>query len=181
MHPSPARSDPCLLHATAAHRPGRGSPVTAAATVTAPPPLRCWVPRGVYAPQTDTHLLGRVLRREGATAGSDVLDLGTGSGMLTVEAARLGGRVTAVDISWRAVAATWFNARLNGQTLRVRHGDLTAAVPGRRFDLVIANPRYVPSPSAVPAKGGARAWDAGADGRAHIDRICDTRRCTPTS
>lgn len=138
------------------------------------PRLRCWVPRGVYAPGTDTRLLGRALRREGITARTDVLDLGTGSGLLAVEAARLGGRVTAVDISWRALAATSLNALLNGQSLRVRHGDLASAVPGRRFDLVITNPPYVPTPDTAPARGPARAWDAGRDGRRLIDRICDT-------
>ncbi|WP_371661058.1 HemK2/MTQ2 family protein methyltransferase [Streptomyces sp. NBC_00280] len=142
--------------------------------LSAAPRLRCWVPRGVYAPQTDTRLLRRAIRREGVTAGTDVLDLGTGSGMLAVEAARLGGRVTAVDISWRALATARLNALLNGQSLRVRHGDLASAVPGRRFDLVISNPPYVPAPDTAPPRGPARAWDAGQDGRLLIDRICDT-------
>ncbi|MFF3469088.1 HemK2/MTQ2 family protein methyltransferase [Streptomyces sp. NPDC001984] len=142
-------------------------------TLISPALPRCWVPRGVYAPQADTRLLRRAMRREGITSRTDVLDLGTGSGVLAVEAARLGGRVTAVDISWRAVAAAWCNALLNRQTVRVRHGDLASAVPGRRFDLVVTNPPYVPAPYEDP-RGTARAWDAGADGRLLIDRICDT-------
>ncbi|MFF4902910.1 HemK2/MTQ2 family protein methyltransferase [Streptomyces sp. NPDC001068] len=138
-------------------------------------PLRCWVPPGVYAPQADTRLLGRALSRERITHETDVLELGTGSGMLAVEAARLGGHVTAIDISWRAVVVTWINALLNGQRLRVVHGDLTAVLPSdRRFDLVIANPPYVPAPGSGPSQGPARAWDAGTDGRLLIDRICDT-------
>ena len=141
----------------------------------AAPRFRCWTPPGVYRPQTDTGLLGRALRRERITARTEVLDLGTGSGALAVEAARLGGRVTAVDISWRALAATWFNAVLNGRTVRVRHGDLASAVPGRRFDLVVTNPPYVPAPpGAGPPRGPGRAWDAGTDGRLLIDRICAT-------
>lgn len=142
-------------------------------TLAAAPRLRYWVPRGVYPPQTDTRLLGRAMRREGVADGTDVLDLGTGSGVLAVEAARLGGRVTAVDISWRALATAWFNSRLNGETVQVRHGDLASAVPGHRFDLVVTNPPYVPAPHGVPPAGPARAWDAGADGRVLIDRICD--------
>ncbi|SHI13338.1 HemK2/MTQ2 family protein methyltransferase [Streptomyces sp. 3214.6] len=143
-------------------------------SLAAAPRLRCWVPRGVYPPQADTRLLERALRRERITGETDVLDLGTGSGLLAVEAARLGGRVTAVDISWRAIAAAWLNALLNRQSLRVRHGDLATAVPGRRFDLVTANPPYVPAPGAAAPRGPARAWDAGRDGRLLIDRICDT-------
>jgi Methylase of polypeptide chain release factors len=65
-------------------------------------------------PGADTRLLGRALRRERITQDTDVLELGTGSGMLAVEAARLCGRVTAVDISWRA---RQLNALLNGQHL----------------------------------------------------------------
>lgn len=126
--------------------------------------LRCWVPRGVYSPQADTWLLQRAIRRERITEETDVLDLGSGSGLLAVEAARRGGRVTAVDISWRAIATTWLNALLNGQSLRVRQGDLAGAVSGRRFDLVIANPPYVPAPSTGPPRGTARAWDAGGTG-----------------
>ncbi|MEU3619107.1 HemK2/MTQ2 family protein methyltransferase [Streptomyces sp. NPDC006872] len=142
--------------------------------LTAAPGLRCWIPRGVYAPGADTRLLRRAMRREQITAETDVLDLGTGNGLLAVEAARLGGRVTAVDISWRALAATRLNALLNGQTLRLRHGDLTTAVSGHRFDLVIANSPYVPASGTTPVRGPARAWNAGRDGRLLIDRVCET-------
>ncbi|MGW1004335.1 HemK2/MTQ2 family protein methyltransferase [Streptomyces sp. NPDC002520] len=143
--------------------------------LTTAPRFRCWTPPGVYRPQTDTGLLGRALRRERITSRTEVLDLGTGSGVLAVEAARLGAQVTAVDISWRALAATWCNAVLNGRTVRVRHGDLASAVPGRRFDLVVTNPPYVPAPPGdSPPRGLGRAWDAGTDGRLLIDRICAT-------
>ncbi|MFF4832519.1 HemK2/MTQ2 family protein methyltransferase [Streptomyces sp. NPDC001315] len=141
-------------------------------SLTAAPRLRCWTPPGVYRPQTDTALLTRALRRERITSRTKVLDLGTGSGALAVEAARRGARVTAVDISWRALAAAWCNALLNGQTVRVRHGDLASAVAGCRFDLVVTNPPYVPAPGGAPPRGRARAWDAGTDGRLLIDRIC---------
>ncbi|MEU2772573.1 HemK2/MTQ2 family protein methyltransferase [Streptomyces sp. NPDC007162] len=142
-------------------------------SLTSAPRFRCWAPPGVYRPQTDTGLLGRALRREHITSRTEVLDLGTGSGALAVQAARLGARVTAVDISWRALATAWCNALLNGQTVRVRHGDLASAVPGRRFDLVVTNPPYVPAPPGDgPPRGPARAWDAGTDGRLLIDRIC---------
>ncbi|MFJ3091441.1 50S ribosomal protein L11 methyltransferase [Streptomyces sp. NPDC086838] len=58
---------------------------------------------GVYAPQHDTRLLMRAIEQEGMAAGTHVLELGTGSGALAVHAALLGGRVTALDISHRAV------------------------------------------------------------------------------
>lgn len=144
-------------------------------TVTRCPPLSApaWTPPGVYEPQQDTWLLVRAMRREGITHGTEVLDLGTGTGALALEAARRGARVTAVDISWRAVLATRVNALLSGQSISVRRGDLTAAMPGRQFDLVVSNPPYVPSPDAGTPHGAARAWDAGWDGRLLLDRICE--------
>lgn len=107
--------------------------------------------------------------------GTRVLDLGTGTGALAVAAARHGAaEVTAVDISRQALAAAWLNARCRGLSLRVRHGDLLAPVSAtERFDIILSNPPYVPAPDAAPPRrGAARAWDAGLDGRALLDRVC---------
>ncbi|MEU3464050.1 HemK2/MTQ2 family protein methyltransferase [Streptomyces sp. NPDC006733] len=129
---------------------------------------------GVYVPQHDTRFLMAALDRERIRPGADVLDLGTGSGALAVRAAQLGGRVTAVDIARRAVLTARLNAFLSRQRVTVRRGDLTTAVSHRSYDLVLSNPPYVPAPdAAVPRHGPARAWDAGHDGRALVDRICD--------
>lgn len=137
----------------------------------APAPLVLTLP-GVYAPQHDTALLLRSLAREHIDEGIDVLDLGTGSGALAIAAARRGARVTAVDVSLRAVATAWLNARLNRQTVTVRRADLATASPPGAYDLVVSNPPYVPSP-ALPRRGTSRAWDAGPAGRAIVDRVCD--------
>lgn len=129
-----------------------------------------------YPPQSDTWLLADALAEEvSSAAGSlSVLDLCAGSGALAVAAARLGvGNVTAVDISRRAVAAAWLNARCRGLDVRVHRGDLLGPVTDRRFDLITANPPYVPSAlDRLPTGGAARCWDAGTDGRAVLDRIC---------
>ncbi len=47
-----------------------------------------------------------------------------------------------------------------------------APVAGERFDLIAANPPYVPSLSDTEARGAARAWEGGTDGRRFIDRLC---------
>lgn len=130
-------------------------------------------PPGVYRPQDDTLLLEDALKRERLADDVDVLDLGTGTGALALAAAERAAQVTAVDASVRAVCTTWLNARLHGLRVRVLRGDLTTPVTGSRFGLIMANPPYVPSPRAeLPARGRARAWDAGSDGRALLDRVC---------
>jgi release factor glutamine methyltransferase len=128
---------------------------------------------GVYAPQDDTALLAGALSDEPLAPDARVLDVGTGSGALALVAARRGARVTAVDVSRRAVYAARLNAWRAGLRVRALRGNLFAPVTGETFDLVLANPPYVPTPDAHRGpRGRARAWDAGPDGRLVLDRIC---------
>ena len=70
--------------------------------------------------------------------GRRLLDLGTGSGVLAITAARRGARVVAVDIDPLAVAATVANTRRNHTSIDVRLGDVDV-VAGERFDVIVAN------------------------------------------
>jgi ribosomal protein L11 methyltransferase len=71
-------------------------------------------------------------------AGRSVLDVGTGSGILAVAAARRGAaRVVAVDTDPLAVRAASENARRNEVVLEVSQG--SAAETAGEFDLVLAN------------------------------------------
>ncbi|MFD9716125.1 HemK2/MTQ2 family protein methyltransferase [Streptomyces sp. NPDC059076] len=134
---------------------------------------RVLTPWTVYVPQEDTLLLAQALDREHLAAGATLLDVGTGSGALALAAARRGARVTAVDTTYRAVLTARLNARLARLPLEVLHGDLFAPVTGRRFDLIVSNPPYVPTHRAAPPRHSAAvAWDAGADGRLLLNRIC---------
>jgi len=128
-------------------------------------------PPGVYPPQRDTWLLADVLRLV-VRPGARVLDLCTGTGALAVTAALAGGRVTAVDLSRRAVYAARTNARLHRTEVHAVHGDLTAPVAGHTFDVVVSNPPYVPAATdTLPEHGRYRAFDAGRDGRALLSRV----------
>jgi release factor glutamine methyltransferase len=128
---------------------------------------------GVFRPRSDTWLLAAVLRRRPELQGGRVLDVCTGSGVLAIAAALGGARsVTAVDLSARAVLTARLNARLNGTRLEALRGSLLDAVPGRRFDVIGSNPPYLPAEDdAPPARGRARHTDAGATGRALLDRL----------
>lgn len=79
------------------------------------------------------------------SSGAAVLDMGTGSGICAVFAARQGGRVVAVDVSPAAVRCARVNAALNHLEGRidVRLGDLFEPLAGRRFDVVLFNPPFL--------------------------------------
>jgi release factor glutamine methyltransferase len=128
---------------------------------------------GVFRPRPDSWMLARQLCAH-VRPGSTVLDVCTGSGAIAVAGARCGaGAVTAIDVSRRSVLTVRINARLNGVRVRALRGDLFAPVLGERFDHIVSNPPYMPAEDdALPARGPARALDAGTDGRVLLDRIC---------
>jgi release factor glutamine methyltransferase len=88
---------------------------------------------------------------------AEVLDMGTGSGVCAVIAARHARRVVAVDINAAAVRCAGINARLNHleDKIEVRHGDLFAPVPAERFDLILFNPPFL---RGTPSDDRDRAW-----------------------
>lgn len=136
--------------------------------------MRLVIPPGVYPPNDDSRLLSSILREQRLGPATSVLDVCTGSGYLAICAALCGaGHVTAIDASRRAAAAARLNARRAGARVEVLRGDLLEPVSGAHFDLILSNPPYVPADSdALPRRGAARAWDAGRDGRALLDRLC---------
>jgi release factor glutamine methyltransferase len=87
----------------------------------------------------------------------EVLDMGTGSGVCAMFAAKYARRVVAVDINPAAVRCAEINALLNHleHKIDVRHGDLFAAVPGERFDLILFNPPFL---RGAPRDDRDRAW-----------------------
>src|SRR5215469_6530255 len=108
------------------------------------------VPRtGAFlAEQLDAHLV---------RADAEVLDMGTGSGVCAIFAARHARRVVAVDINVAAVRCADINARLNylEHRIEVRQGDLFAPVVGERFDLILFNPPFL---RGTPRDDRDRAW-----------------------
>jgi release factor glutamine methyltransferase len=121
---------------------------------------------GVFSPLSDTWLLARAARAETLPEHPRILELCAGPAFAGIAAARRhGGVLTTVDVSRRAALNARINALANGVRIDARHGDLFGAVAGGQFDLILANPPY------IPGSGGPVAIDGGHDGRAILDRI----------
>jgi release factor glutamine methyltransferase len=90
--------------------------------------------------------------------GSRALDLGTGSGIGALFAARRGHhQVIAVDLNPEAVRCARLNTLLHHleDRIEVREGDLFAPVAGEAFDLVLFNPPFF---RGVPKSRFDLAW-----------------------
>jgi release factor glutamine methyltransferase len=73
-----------------------------------------------------------------------VLELGAGSGLISIYCSLQGANVTASDISETAISNIKENASLNGTTLEVVKSDLFTSLDPRKFQLIIINPPYYP-------------------------------------
>ena len=112
----------------------------------------------------------------GLEAGSRVLDMGTGSGVGAVFAARRGARVVGVDINPETVRCASLNALLNRleDRIEVRQGDLFAPLAsdkGERFDLVVFNPPFYrgrPRDNLDYAWRGIDVFERFASGVSHV-------------
>ena len=130
--------------------------------------------RSVFPLSTDSILLAD-FARPGKSA--NILDLGTGSGILTL--LLLFGqperRALGVDISQKACELARKNLTDNGLSAQceILAGDLTAhrtLLPGGGFDYAVSNPPYFAAGSGKPAENGLA--DARADGAAPLSAIC---------
>jgi release factor glutamine methyltransferase len=133
----------------------------------------------VLIPRPETELLVELaLERVGPAAPAAVLDLGTGCGCIAVAIAgeRPRARVTATDVSRDALAVARENAQRHGTAVEFVESNWLAALTGRRFDLIVANPPYVAVADPHLKAGDLRfepqaALVGGADGLACIRAI----------
>ncbi len=133
----------------------------------------------VLIPRPETELLVDLAKAKlaaGKTA--TILDLGTGSGCIAVTLALElpAARVTAIDASSAALAVARRNAESLGADVEFLLSDWFAALPARRFDLIVANPPYVAAGDPHLTEGDLRfeplaALTDHADGLAAIRRI----------
>jgi release factor glutamine methyltransferase len=134
------------------------------------------VDKRVLIPRPDTEILVEVALRRTMhlSLSMRALDLFTGSGCVAVTLAceRPTSSVLATDISEEALAVAQDNAaRLGAYKVAFRTSDVFAGVPkGARFDLITANPPYIPSAEIAELMADVRdfepklALDGGPDG-----------------
>lgn len=120
----------------------------------------------VYPPSEDSLLLIESLD---VVPGEKVLELGCGSGIVSLHCAEAGAIVTAGDINPSAVELTKRNAIKNNLNVEVLLTDVYGSVEGR-FDTVVFNLPYLPVDDDVPL---AEAWSGGKDGLGPLPRILE--------
>ncbi|MBI5679542.1 MAG: methyltransferase [Methanobacterium sp.] len=126
----------------------------------------------VYEPAEDTFLLAENLnikRRD------EVLEIGTGTGLIAITCAQKSRKVVATDINKYAVKCALKNTISNRTyNVELREGNLFKPVEGEKFDLILFNTPYLPTDEEEKIDEELNdAWDGGTNGRATIDQFLE--------
>ena len=89
------------------------------------------------------------------------LELGAGSGLISIVATKLGANVTASDINPEAIQCLKKNRELNDVNFNVIRSDLFANIPPQEFDIIAINPPYY---KRNPGTSAEYAWCCGENG-----------------
>lgn len=120
----------------------------------------------VYPPSEDSILLIESLD---VNPGERVLEVGCGSGVVSIHCALNGCEVTAVDVNPYAVELTRKNAVANSTRIVTLESDVYENVDGK-FDTIVFNLPYLP----VDEEGLlAKAWSGGPDGLGPLPRLLE--------
>jgi release factor glutamine methyltransferase len=113
----------------------------------------------VYNPSDDSYLLLKVVE---VSPEERFLEMGPGTGLLSIHAAKLGAIVTAADVNPHAVECTKRNAAKNSVRIDTVKSDLFEKVRGN-YDVIVFNPPYLPG-AATSTSWIERAWSGGDEG-----------------
>lgn len=130
------------------------------------PEIRILSDPDVYPPSDDSILFIQSLN---VRKGEKVLEIGCGSGVVSIHCAKNGCIVTSGDINPKAVELTKRNAGDNGVHITVAETDVYSNIEGR-FDTILFNLPYLP----VDEDGLlARSWSGGPDGLGPLPDLLD--------
>ena len=120
----------------------------------------------VYPPSDDSILLIESLE---VREGEKVLEIGCGSGIVSMHCAKNGAHVVCGDINPRAVDLARRNAEANGVSIEVIPTDVYDSIEGR-FDTIVFNLPYLP----VEEEGLLeKSWSGGPDGLGPLPRLLE--------
>ncbi len=111
--------------------------------------------QNVYPPSEDTFLV-----LDNIVPGHTVLEIGCGSGIISIYCASLGCAVTCCDVSEAALTCTEKNAIRNHVSLKAINSSFFQRIEGE-FDTIIFNPPYLPTEDRME---NSDQWDGGQSG-----------------
>lgn len=121
----------------------------------------------VYPPREDTYFLLEFLKDK-ELEGKKFLEMGAGNGLISIQAAKKGAEVTAVDINSEALRRIELEAE-EGLEIKTVESDLFNRVDGV-FDLIVFNPPYLPGKKDMK---GDETWKGGEKGVEVTERFLD--------
>lgn len=123
----------------------------------------------VYPPAEDTFML---IDNLDVKSTDMVLEIGCGSGIVSIKAAQLGKHVTAVDINSHALRCTEKNIKINEiKNITVKESNLFENI-SEKYDVILFNTPYLPVTEDEHVDDDySKAWDGGLDGRKVIDEF----------
>jgi release factor glutamine methyltransferase len=124
--------------------------------------IRLLIPPAVFHPGFfySTRLLLRHIGRQ-PLQGRSLLELGAGSGLISLFAAQKGATVTATDINQTAIEYLFSNSSRNSLPIEVIRSDLFSHIPVQTFDIIAINPPYY---RKQPRTSAEYAWYCGENG-----------------
>jgi len=147
--------------------------------------IELYVDHRVLIPRPETEGLADIARqfvdlRRRSGEETEVLDICTGSGCIGLHLAKHNAKVTLSDISNDALDVAKWNASALGLEVKALQSDLFDAFEGKTFDIITANPPYIPSAVIPTLDINVRAWeplsalDGGEHGYELPDKIANT-------
>lgn len=123
--------------------------------------------REVYPPSEDSQLFIESLD---IRQGEKVLEIGCGSGIVSMHCALNGAEVSCGDINPYAVELTKRNAEQNGISLDVKETDVYSAFSGR-YDTILFNLPYLPAEEDEYEGELVKSWAGGKDGMGPLPEL----------